>query len=700
MATLEKIRNKSVLLFIIIIVALLAFILGDFLTSGRTYFGDPTSVAKAGGVKVEYQDYQQALTQAGEQMRNQGREVSNDVLSQSTIQNLLAQKLMEKEYQELGITVTDKEITEALTGDMPHPAASQMIYYLSQQLNLPEASGRTLFDAMQNPAKYNIQPATAEELKKIWANQEKQIEEMMLQQKFMALVSGLYTYNKLDAKNFYDDLATTRHLAYVSKDASSISDDEIELTDADVQAVWNSQKQNYRLDEPTREINYIYVAIEPSQSDRAEAQKAVENAIEGLRTTPGTEAIANDSRFVAQTVKVPMSAVTDSKLRTFLSENESGAATVLSRQNDTYTLAKLIDVTEGIDSINISVLQAVPGTNLDSLLAIINNGSTFESLSDGVTTSGRDSLWTALEGLNMDAKVKSALENNSVGKAFILTDTVAGGETAGAIYRINRRHAPVKYYDVATIEFTVDPSQETLADLATNLRTFLSSNSSAKEFVDNANNAGYSVLSDQVTASSTGIGNARESRKFVKWAMEAKKGQVSPMMQDDRQSYLIAVAVSDIYDDYLPWSSPAINTSLRAQARNNKKAEKLMAEYYGKATDLQGYAQAMGTEVNHGSVNFTSPTLLNVGVNENALHGAVAAAPQGKLVGPLKGNRGILVFTVEEVNSENRPFVEADYGMRFNQTYGLTRQNSPLPLLLGKNKIDNRSLKFVAGVND
>ena len=33
MATLEKIRNKSVLLFVIIVVALLAFILGDFLTS-------------------------------------------------------------------------------------------------------------------------------------------------------------------------------------------------------------------------------------------------------------------------------------------------------------------------------------------------------------------------------------------------------------------------------------------------------------------------------------------------------------------------------------------------------------------------------------------------------------------------------------------------------------------------------------------
>ena len=48
MATLEKIRSKSILLFTIIIVALLAFILGDFFTSGRSLFGNGTTVAKIG----------------------------------------------------------------------------------------------------------------------------------------------------------------------------------------------------------------------------------------------------------------------------------------------------------------------------------------------------------------------------------------------------------------------------------------------------------------------------------------------------------------------------------------------------------------------------------------------------------------------------------------------------------------------------
>ena len=45
MATLEKIRSKSTLLLIVVGAALLAFIIGDFFTSGRTLFGRNFSAA-------------------------------------------------------------------------------------------------------------------------------------------------------------------------------------------------------------------------------------------------------------------------------------------------------------------------------------------------------------------------------------------------------------------------------------------------------------------------------------------------------------------------------------------------------------------------------------------------------------------------------------------------------------------------------
>lgn len=697
MATLEKIRNKSVLLFVIIIVALLAFILGDFLTSGRTYFGHPTTVAKAGDATVEYQDYQNRLSQAGEQLRQQGREMSNDVLSQQVVQGLLAEQLLKNEYNALGITVTDAELTEALTGANPNPQAYQMIQYLASQLGLPEATGAAVFDAMQNPAKYNLPVQIGDELRRIWSDQEKQIEQSMLQQKFMSLITGLYTYNKLDAKSFYDDNATTREIAYITKDVASVSDEDIEFDKSDIKALWESEKQIYKLNEPLTEVNYIYVAVEPSPKDRMEAQQAVENALQGLRTSEGTEAVATDSRFVVNNIKATADDLAKN-LRDSIAGKEPGYAFLLSRSGNSYTLAKYIDSTTGIDSANISILRAAPSIDLNALVDSINGGATFASLNND-SIQGQDSIWTPLENIGLDDATRNALTTAVVGKAFVLTDSVNGQEVK-ALYRVNERHAPVKYYDVATIDFTIDPSQETLTDLATALRTYVSNNSSAQEFTNNATQAGYAILSDQIGPSSVGIGNARDSRKFVKWALDAKKGQVSPMLQDDRQSYLIAMAVMDKYDDYMPWTSPSVVDQLDARARNKKKAAKLMADYTGKASDLQGYASAMEAEVQHGNVNITTPMLLTLGVGENELQGAIAAAEKGEFVGPVQGQHGIMVFEVENINTESRPFDEADYGSRFAQTFGLGRAQSPLPLLLGRDKVDNRSLNFVQAVGE
>ena len=118
------------------------------------------------------------------------------------------------------------------------------------------------------------------------------------------------------------------------------------------------------------------------------------------------------------------------------------------------------------------------------------------------------------------------------------------------------------------------------------------------------------------------------------------------------------------------------------------------------ANDLAGYAKLMGVEVAEGDVNITTPSLLTIGVNESALQGAIAAAEPGKLVGPVKGNRSIMVFEVKDINTNNRPFNEEEYGRRFNTTFGLNRRMSTLNLLRGGEKIDNRSLNFVQAVGE
>lgn len=705
MATLEKIRSKSVLLFVIIIVALLAFILGDFLTSGRTYFGTGTTMAKAGSAKVDYHDYQTRMEQLSEQQRNQQQTPDNDEMSQQVLRQILFEKMLEQEYKDLGITVTDSEISEAMTGAVPHPAAQQFIMVMSQRLGLPEASGAAVYDAMMNPAKYGLPAEVGDQLQQLWAAQERGLEEALMQEKFGRLVAGLFTANELDAHSLYNDVATTRHISYATKDYSTVDDKDVTITDNDRRAAWEEDREMYRLQEPVRSIDYIMVRIEPSQADRLAGQQAVENALLTLNSEEGTASVAADSKFVVNTTSASRARITDNRLKQFVDSAKVGQAVILSNMGDTYTIAKLLNVTNEIDSVNLTMIGRADQAPLDSLLAQINAGAKFDEIVDQETVQGQDSVWTSLAAPGIPARIKEALTSNAIGQAFILSDTVQG-QPVTTLYRINARHSAVPFYELALIEYTVDPSQETLTKLSGDLHTFVSNNSSADDFKANAAGAGYTLLSGFVSASTPHVGSAPDSRSAVKWLMNAKRGQVMPVFQDSKQSYLLTAAVKNIYDgDYLPFDADLIADQINAKATRNAKAKILTDRYAGKAKDIPGYAKLMGVEVQNGDAMFSSPMLASVGFGESALQGAVAAAEKGKVVGPVKGNNAILVFVVTGEDNSGREYKFDEYANQFNRalgisTYRLQRMESLFPMLLGKEKIENNSLEFIQGFGD
>ena len=113
--------------------------------------------------------------------------------------------------------------------------------------------------------------------------------------------------------------------------------------------------------------------------------------------------------------------------------------------------------------------------------------------------------------------------------------------------------------------------------------------------------------------------------------------------------------------------------SIRIKLLNNKKAQKLMDEYKGKANDLAGYASLLGTEVTKMDVVFASPMFGHLGYNEAALQGQVAAAKKGELVGPVQGNTRIVVFTVDGVDTEGRNATFEERSAEFDRTCEIGR---------------------------
>lgn len=709
MATLEKIRKRSALLFTIIIVALLAFILGDFLTSGRSFFGHGTTMAKVAGHKIDYTQVSEQAETISQQAQAQGQNIDGEIVRQMAIQQLLTKALIDQEIADLGITVSDAEITTGMTAAMPHPAAQQFIYQMSQSLGLQGMSGQAVFDAVQNPAKYGItDPQMQQQLRAMWAAQEQQLEEALRQEKFSRLIAGLYTANPLDADALYKERNTTSHITFAAKDFTSVPDQEITVSEEEIRNRWQKEKERYRLGEPSREVSFIVVPVEPSAEDLRAADAAVKEAIAALRAdSAGVSSVQNNSAFVVNRFTTPRRGINNPILRAYLDTARTGQVEQLIHNNQGYTLAKLIGKTQQTDSVRLSFAIFMDDNARDSVLAKINAGET--TLTDYINNNGagQDSIWDVMVNTSAPASLTETITTAPLGQLTAYNDSIMGQDgnyvQRSMLVKVLDRKAPTAVYDVAVIEYAVDPSQETINKLTSEFRKFLTANTDSKSFSANAAEAGYNVQNAIIGASSSQLGQnmygagLEDSRAMVKWAMESDKGAVSPIYQDKKQSYMAAIAVDALYDEYIPYTSPAVNESLTNAVRNEKKAQKLIDQYAGKAKDVAGYAQLMGADVNTTDVNFASQMFGNIGVNENVLQGLVAASPRGKVVGPVKGNTRVIVFTVDGVDLEGRPNDFKENAAEFNRTqgFGAIFNNANLfNVLRGSHEVVNYSLDF------
>ncbi len=707
MATLEKIRKKSALLFTIIIVALLAFILGDFLTSGRSFFGHGTTMAKVGSHKIDYTQVSERADQLSQQAQAQGQNIDGETIRQMAIQQLLTEALLNQEIADLGITVSDAEITAGMTSPMPHPAVQQFIYQMSQSLGLQSMSGQAVYDAVANPAKYGItDPQTQQQLRALWAANENALDEALRQEKFSRLISGLYTANPLDADALYNERNTTTHITYAAKDFTSMPDEEV--TDEELRKEWNKTKERYRLGEPSREVSFIAVAIEPSAEDLRAADEAVKEAIATLNAdSTGVSSLQNNPAFVINRINAPKRAAQNPILAAYLDSARVGQVSQLVHNNQGYTLAKLLGKTMQTDSVRLSFAIFTDDAARDSVTARINAGELTLSQYIAENGAGQDSIWDVLATSQAPATLTATITEAPYGQIVNYNDSIMGQDgnyiSRSMIVKVIERKAPTAVYDVALIEYAVDPSQETINKLTADLRKYLADNPTAKAFNDNAAEAGYNVQTSVIGASTSQLGanmygaGLEDSRSMVKWALENKKGSVSPIYQDKKQSYLAAVAIDDIYDEYVPYTSPDVKELLTAKINNDKKAKKLIEQYAGKANDVAGYAQLMGTDVNTTDVNFASPMFGNLGVNENALQGKAAGSAKGQLVGPVQGNTRVVVFTIDDVNVEGRPNDFRENANEFNRTQGFNiifNNANLLNVLRGDKKITNYSIDF------
>ncbi len=687
MATLEKIRSKSVILFTVIIVALLAFILGDFFNSSRSLFGPGTTAAKVDGHKIDIHQFNSRVESARQRMQDQGYNVPDLAILQSQVLNeMVYEALFNEELDRLGIVVTDNELSSAMTGATALPGFVQQI-----QLQFGIQSPDQFHDMAFNPGKYQLPPDVAQQLQTYWINYENDIEKELKQQKLAGLFMGAITANKLDARSMFDDEASTSEIEYAKVDYNSLSGDEFKPTDAEINAKYNELKNRFRLDRPVRKLNYIVVDIVPSSDDILKAEQSVEEALSLLNTQEGIDGLSG--MFVANNVVAKKSGHSR-QVANALDSLEVGQAKLLSFNNNTYTLAKLLAKNENqLDSVKLefAVFAINDAAQRDSIIGALNAGGKPDDM-PGVVNQQPETTVSLLD--QNGAQIKELIADAVTGRYFT-PDTAANAQQV-RVFRVNGYTPAVTTYEVAEITYQVDPSSTTINGLTSALRDFITENNTAAKFAEQAAQAGYHIFPAQIDDLSLSIGNLPDTRGAVKWALNAKKGQVSNIYGDDQTGSLIAVALNDIYDNgFTPVSDPAVNEYVASLAANDKKAAKLLADYQGKGNSVAQYAAAMNTEVDTTNVTFGRPSVSGFPINESELIAAVASAPQGKLQGPIKSNSAVVVFQVNNVDNTGREFNYDVDRVRFNQQQGAGVLGRNLfMILLGNNKVENNLLQF------
>lgn len=280
MATLEKIRKRSVLLFTIIIVALLAFILGDFLNSGRSFFSDPTTASKVAGHKIDIQE----LNNRVNRLKQQDQNADDGALREQVLNEMINEALFEEEIEKVGIVVTDDELTAYMFPESNPEQKAQM---------------QQFYDAVKNPAKYGIDEQTAAQYKEQWAQMEKMAENQLKTIKYNQLLQNTLVPNKLDLAAERELFTHNTKARVVSKTTAELNDDDYAVSDDEIAAEYEKFKNSpaFKLNEVETAIDYIVVEVNPSEADYADAKAEVDSAVVKLKEETETQAVNNNYNF-------------------------------------------------------------------------------------------------------------------------------------------------------------------------------------------------------------------------------------------------------------------------------------------------------------------------------------------------------------------------------------------------------------------
>ena len=713
MAVLGKIRSRGMILIGIIGLGLLAFIAEEaFRSCEATRNNQRQQVGEVYGEKISVQEFQRMVDEYAEAIKmQQGQENLNDeqlnqvkdMVWNSYVQN----KLVEKEANELGLTVTDQEMQNILNQGT-NPMLMQTPFVNQQTGRFDASSLKKFLAEYKNSKTTNPQMAQQyESIYKYWTFVEKQLRTQLLAQKYQSLLAHCFVSNPVEAKMAFKEENEESQIQLAAFPYTSIEDSKVQVSESDLKAKYDELKPRFKQYVESRDVKYVDILVEPSAADKNALKKQFAEYTKTLTEAADPSEVVRRSTSLVSYLGLPVDKEAypgDVAMRLDSMAVGSVYGPFENAQDNTLNLIKLVAKVQLPDSVEYRQIQVGGATSeaanktADSIYAALNSGADFEALAKKYGQTGEKTWMTTSQyqmAPSLDKDTKDYINSlNTMGVNELKNIKLPQGNI---IVQVLNRKGMVTKYQAAVVKRTIDFSKETYRAAYNKFSSFVSANQTAADVEKNAAKSGYRVQeAKEITASQHYLAGIHSTREALKWLFDAKQGDVSPLYECGDNNHLLLVVLDRINPvGYRSLNDPQVKEMVKAEVIRDKKAEQIVAKLNG-VTSIAAAKTKGGVVTPVNQVTFASPVFLTAtGASEPALSGAVAATAKGAFSKtPVKGNAGVYMFQVTGRSMRPVKFDAKEIEQRLRQRAMQYAGNFMNQLYINAKVVDNRYLFF------
>lgn len=672
MQIIQSIRDKGAAIVIVVIaLSLIGFILMDSKQGGNRLFSSvSTNVGKVNGDAIELAYFNKRVQQAEDQQEQRsGQKMTSTQTYQTREQmwnQIVAEKIFFGEAEKLGIDFTSKELsTILLSNEQGNPL-------LQEQGMVDPATGKLDISKAQT-ALANIKKFKGEQRDMVNSQIVDPLKLSTIVAKYSGLLNASVYYptwmkekDNAEAKNFAS-------ISFVNIPYSEISDSAVKVTDEEVNEYVQKHKDLFK-QEAGRMISYAGFSQLASQEDSARAKEIVAGLKDAFAADSNAKSFVarNTSAIDFQDKYLPKSKITSSAIDTIIA---TPAGTVYGPYLDkgNYVLAKVLGTKPLPDSVKarhilLPLTDRQTGKEImadstakklaDSILTAIQGGADFAALalkysSDGSKDKGGD-LGTYGYGAMVNEFNDFTFENPVGSKKVVQT------QFGYHVIEILNQKDFKPAYKIAFVAKEITPSDITINK--SSLEATKASAEKNKEALEKylaKSGIHLTQVPNTIKENDYAVGNLQDARQLVRWAFEAKKGDVSEPFSIGDQ---FVVAVLDKVLEEGVQDATTARPGSEAVIRNKKKSE-IIIKKIGNNPTLESAAAAYGKQIQQAgadsSITMTSQIINGLGVESKVIGASFNKDYQAKPSPAIAGTSSVYVIKVNSVQSKPADTAEA-----------------------------------------